>query len=225
MSFIRVVGWVLWKDLLTEWRTKEGVTAMLFFALLVIVLMHFSLTFDQEKVREVGPGILWLAISFTAVVGMGKSFLAERSNDCLEGLQIAPVSKGAVYLGKLAANFLFIALAECVLLPLFIVFFNVEIGNRLAVLVGVLALGTLGLAILATLFAAITANIRAREVMFPLLLLPLCVPVLLGGVYATRGVLNQEPWALVGPWIRLLTAFDVIFLITSFWAFEWVLED
>jgi len=149
----------------------------------------------------------------------------ETQNDCMENLLMAPIPKGAVYLGKLLGNFLFMLAVEVILLPLFIIFFNLDILEQIPMILLICFLGTLGLSAMGTLFSAMTVQIKAREVMFPLMLLPLVVPVIIGAVEATRGAMNGDPFALYQKWLQLLGVFDLVFLIVSYWLFEFILED
>lgn len=224
MSFFETIRLIVWKDILSELRSRENILSMLFFALLMIFIFNFALPLDTRTVGLLMPGLLWIAFSFTAILGLGRSFQAEKENDCLEALLIAPVSKGAVYLGKFLGNFTFVLAAEIALLPMFILFFNLELAGEAGLLLGVFALGTFGLSALGTLFSAMTVQVRAREVMFPILVLPLAVPVLIGAIQATAGVLHHAPWEQYRHWVQLLVVFDIIFIIVAFWTFEFILE-
>jgi heme exporter protein B len=223
--FFNVIGWVAWKDLISEVRSRETLSSMFFFALIVILVFSFSFSMDQQAARELIAGIMWVAFAFTGMIGLGKSFAAELQNDCLEQLQISPTSKGAVYLGKLTANLLFMLVVEVILFPMFVVFFNLDVVEELPLLLLIFAMATLGLSTVGTLFSAMTVQIRAREVMLPILLLPLAVPVMISAVEATRGALNGDPIALYGNWLQLLAVFDIVFTVLSFWAFEWILDS
>lgn len=225
MRFFRAAYAVAWKDVLLELRRKETFTAMFFFSLLVLLMFNFTLSLDRTQVLSLAPGLLWLAITFTGVLGLGKGFLAERENECMDGLILSPVPRGAIFLGKLAGNFLFIFAVEAVTLPLFVVLFNLDVWGRNGLLLFVVILGTAGLSLLGTLLSAMTVQVRAREVMFPLLILPLVIPVLIGAVQATAGVMRGDGWAEYAHWIRLLVAFDVVFSVASFWGFSFLLED
>ena len=225
MIFFRVIRWIVWKDLISEIRSRENVSSMFFFALIIILIFSLSLSMDQEMVKEMIPGILWIAFSFTGIIGLGKSFLVETQNDCMENLLMAPIPKGAVYLGKLLGNFLFMLVVEIIILPLFVIFFNLDIFGQIPMIMLICFLGTLGLAAMGTLLSAMTVQIKAREVMFPLMLLPLVVPVIIGAVEATKGALNGDPLQLYQQWIQLLAVFDLVFLIVSYWLFEFILED
>lgn len=224
MSFFETILLIAWKDILSELRNRENILSMLFFALLMIFIFNFALPLDAKTVNLLMPGLIWIAFSFTAIIGLGRSFQGEKENDCLEALLIAPVSKGAVYLGKFLGNFIFVLTAELALLPMFILFFNLELGDGAGLLLSVFALGTFGLSALGTLFSAMTVQVRAREVMFPILVLPLAVPVLIGAIQATAGVLHHDAWEQYRNWVQLLLVFDVIFIIVAFWTFEFILE-
>jgi heme exporter protein B len=224
VTYARRAFIVLWKDLLGERRTKETLNALLFFALLLLFLFQLALGADRERLTATLPGLLWLGFILSGLVGLGRAFLAERENDCWEGLVLAPGDKSAIYLGKVAGNLLLMLVVEAILLVLFTVFFNVDVAAhpiRLTVIVG---LGTIGVAAVGTLFAAMTAHVRARELLFPVLLLPVLVPVLLGAVKATEAVLLGEPLEAVGRWLGLLAAADAIYLTVGVLTFDAILE-
>ena len=184
---------VVWKDLLVERRSKETLNAVFFFGLLLLFLFQFALGPDRERIADALPGLLWLGFILSGLLGLGRSFVAERENDCWDALVLTPGDKSAVYVGKLAGNILLMLAIETLLLGLFAIFFDVAIGKALPGLALVVVLGTVGLAAIGTLFAAMTANVRARELLFPVLLLPVQVPVLLATVKATEAVLAGEP--------------------------------
>jgi heme exporter protein B len=225
MIYFRVIRWIAWKDLTSEIRNRENISSMFFFAFIVIMIFSFSFSMEQQAIKDLMPGIIWVAFAFTGIIGLGKSFATELQNDCLENLQISPVPKGAIYLGKLISNLVFILIVEVVLFPMFVVFFNLDVLDKLHMILIIFVIGTLGFSAVGTLFSAMTVQVRAREVMLPILLLPFVVPVIIGAVEATRGALNGDPWAFFGHWIELLIIFDMIFTLVSFWAFEWILES
>ena len=224
MSVVRRASIVLWKDMLVERRAKETLNALLFFALLLLFVFQLALGPDRERLAGVLAGLLWLAFVLSGLLGLGRTFLAERENDCWEGLVLAPGDKSGIYLGKLAGNLVLLAVVEALVLGLFVVFFNVDLTGALPGLLLVLALGTLGLAAIGTLFAAMTAQVRARELLFPVLLMPMQVPLLLGTVQATGALLLGEPLAAVRPWLSLLVAADVIYLVAGLLTFDFILE-
>jgi heme exporter protein B len=225
MKFFRVVQWIVWKDLVSEMRSRENISSMFFFALIVILIFSFSFSMDQPAARQFISGIIWVAFAFTGIIGLGKSFSAEMQNDCLENLQMSPVPKGAIYLGKLTANLLFMLIVEVILFPMFVIFFDLDVVETVHLVLLIFLLGTLGLSAVGTLFSALTVQVRTREVMFPILLLPVIVPVIIGAVEATRGALNRDPWVFYGYWVQLLLVFDLVFTVISYWAFEWILES
>jgi heme exporter protein B len=215
---------VAWKDLLVERRSKETLNALLFFSLALLFVFQFALGPDRERLAAVLPGLLWLGFVLSGVLGLGRAFLVEQQNDCWEVLLLAPGDKSAIYLGKLIGSVALMLVVETLVLALFVLFFNVDLGPALPALALVIALGTLGIAAVGTLFSAITAQVRARELLFPVLLLPVLVPVLLGTVKATEALLLQEPLAAVGHWLKLLIAADVVYLTIGFLTFDVILE-
>lgn len=215
---------VFWKDVAIERRSKETLNALAFFSLLLLFLFQFSLGADHARLTAALPGLLWLGFVLSGLLALGRSFMVERENDCWEGLLLAPGDKSAIFLGKLAGNLVLMFVVEALLLALFAVFFNVDVGRALGPLALVIALGTLGFAALGTLFAAMTAHVRARELLFPVLLLPVQVPVLLATVKATEAVLAGEPLAAVTSWITLLVAADVVYVVTGVLTFDVILE-
>ena len=214
----------MWKDLLVERRSKETLNALFFFALLLLFVFQFTLGPDRERLAGALPGLLWLAFILSGLLGLGRAFVVERENDCWEALLLAPGDKSAIYVGKLASNLLLMFVVEAILLVLFGVFFNLDLVPVLLPLVVVIGLGTLGFAAIGTLFAAMTSQVRARELLFPVLLLPVQVPVLLATVKATEAVLLGEPLGAVAHWLKLLVAADVVYVAVSVLTFDFVLE-
>jgi heme exporter protein B len=224
VSFARRALVVVWKDLLVERRSKETLNALLFFALLLLFVFQFALGPDRERLAGVLPGVLWLGFILSGLLALGRTFLVEREHDCWEGLLLAPGDKSAIYLGKLVGNLALMGVVETLVLALFVVFFDIDLGRAFPGLLIVVALGTIGLAAVGTLFAAMTAHIRAREVLFPVLLLPVQVPVLLATVKATEALLLGEPLGAVAHWIKLLAAADVIYVVVGLLTFDVILE-
>ena len=213
-----------WKDLLIERRSKETLNALLFFSLALLFIFQFALGPDRERLAAVLPGLLWLGFILSGVLGLGRAFLVERENDCWEALLLAPGDKSAIYVGKLLGSLLLMAVVETLVLTLFVVFFDVDLGPALPGLILVIGLGTVGIAAVGTLFAAMTAQVRARELLFPVLLLPVLVPVLLGTVKATEALLLREPLGAVSHWLKLLAAADVVYLAVGVLTFDVILE-
>lgn len=225
MTSCKIIRWIVWKDVVTEWRSRETISSMVFFALIVILIFSFSFSMDQQAAREVIAGIMWVAFSFTGIIGLGKSFSVELQNDCLDSLRMIPGPKGAIYLGKVAANFAFMFIVEILLCPMFVILFNLNVVEEILFLLLIFFLATLGLAAVGTLFSALTVQIRARDVMLPILLLPLAVPVMIAAVEATKSALTGAPLSLYGRWLELLVVFDAVFLVASYWMFEFVMDS
>ena len=224
MTYVRRALTVAWKDLVVEGRSKETLNALLFFSLALLFVFQFALGPDRERLAAVLPGLLWLGFILSSVLGLGRAFLVERENDCWEALLLTPGDKSAIYLGKLAGSLVLMAVVETLVLALFVLFFNVDLGSALPGLALVIGLGTVGIAAVGTLFAAMTAQVRARELLFPVLLLPVLVPVLLGTVKATEALLLREPLAAVAHWLKLLVAADIIYLAIGLLTFDFILE-
>ena len=224
MSYARRAWIILWKDLLVERRAKEQTNGLLFFCLVLLFLFQFALGPDRDRLAAALPGLLWLGFILAGLLGLGRSFLTERENDCWEGLRLTPGDKSAIYLGKLAGNCVLMTAVEIVLVVLFGVFYNVDLWTPAAPLALVLALGTVGLAAVGTLFAAMTTQVRARELLFPVLLLPVQVPVLLATVSATQALLLGQPLADVAHWLKLLAGADLVYVTIGLLTFEFVLE-
>jgi heme exporter protein B len=216
---------LLTKDILLELRNRETFTVMLFFAVVILFLFHFSLNPERENTALLAPGLLWLAFMFTGVLGLARSFQAEQLNDCVEQLLLVPGDRGNIFLGKLVGNMAFMLAVEFLIMPLFALFFQLNLWDVLLPVLAVVFLGTLGFAAIGTLFSALTANLRAREVLFPLLLFPLVVPVIIGTVTATGIVLGGGTLAEASGWLKLLGAFDTIFLAVAYLTFEFVVEQ
>lgn len=211
------------KDVLLELRNKEIVLSVLVFSLLVLVIFNFAVELTPANVNAVGPGVLWVGITFAAVLGLNRSFIIEKDNLALDGLLLTPVSRDALLLGKALGNFLFILAAQVMILPSFTALFNV---NVLKPEVGVIAvLTTLGLSTVGTVFSAVAVNTRAREVLLPLLFLPLVAPLLIAAVEATIEITGGGSWNAASQWLQVLGAFDVVFVVGSLLTFQFILED
>ena len=215
---------LLGKELRTEFRSRELLTTTVVFILMVVVL--FSFTFDPttSESRRFGPGLLWLAFLFAASLMLQPCFLREQNNDTLSALRLSVSDPFAIFLAKLIANTLFLLLTEMLMLPVFAVLYNVHILSVIPQLVLVFFLGSLGVAIPGTAFSAISAQARMRELLLPLLLLPLLTPVLIASTEATAALLDPKP-ELRRDWVGFLAGFDVVFL-TALWLFgEYLLEE
>jgi heme exporter protein B len=224
MALLSNTAVLLGKELRTEFRSRELLTTTVVFILVVVVL--FSFTFDptSSESRRFGPGLLWLSFLFAASLMLQPCFLREQNNDTLSALRLSVGDPFAIFLAKLIANTVFLLLTEVLMLPIFAVLYNVHILPALARLVLVFFLGSLGVAIPGTAFSAISAQARMRELMLPLLLLPLLTPVLIASTEATAALLDTAP-ELRRDWLGFLAGFDVVFL-TALWLFgEYLLEE
>jgi heme exporter protein B len=215
---------ILWKDLLIEWRSRDRVVAMILFSLLVVVIFHFALPGGASaQTRANAPGLLWVAYIFASLFGLGRAFSLELENDALSGLALAPADRGWVFLGKAAANLVILGVVQAVTALAFALVFGLELAKIAVPLAAIVLLGSLGLCSIGTLFAAVAVRTRFREVMLPLLLLPLLIPLLSGAVRATSQLLatGTLPWEPV----QLLLVTDATYLIISFVAFDYVLDE
>jgi heme exporter protein B len=216
---------ILWKDFLIELRTKETLGLLLMLGLLILLVLSFAFDPTSAMRQAAAPGVLWVAIVFAGVLGVNRSLLQERENACLDGLLLGPIDRGTIYLAKALANFFFMVAANVVLVPIFIFFFNLPFWSTLGRLAPVLLLGLLGFAAVGTLFAAVALRTRAREVMLPLLILPLASPLIIASVQASAALLGDAEWSAVGHWLRLLGAFDVVFLVVGWLTFEYAVAE
>ena len=216
---------ILKKDLRAEFRTKEVFNSALVFALVVIVIFSMAFEPSSQEAADLSGGLLWIAFAFSAVLALSRTFAREVPNDCLLGLQIAPISAAAIYTGKLLGNLIFLFLLELILLPVFAVFYNLRLWSRGGWLLTIVLLGSWGLAAVGTSFSAIATNVRLRELMLPVLLFPIEIPLLLSLVQGTTLIIRggdsmDDAWI----WLRLCLGFDVIFTTLSLFLFEYVLE-
>jgi len=224
-EMIRRAAAILWKDLLIEVRTRQGFSAMLSFAALVLFLFSFAIGPDTELLARLAGGLLWVAIVFTGTLALGRAFQSEELAGGVRLLRLYPGDPRAIYLGKLVANIVLLAALEIVLFPAAAILFQADLAAHAPALVAVAALGTAGFSVIGTFFSALTIHLRARELLLPLLLFPALVPVVLGAVGATDAILAGDPLGRAGGWIRLLAAYDVILFVVCVWIFPIVLEE
>jgi heme exporter protein B len=220
----RAAAILLSKELRLEFRTRELLNTTVVFALIVVVLFSFAFSPTADESRRWGPGLLWLAFLFAGSLMLNPSFAREQSNDTLDALRMAPISPFAILLGKMLANFIFMALAEIILVPIFGVLYNVSLAAVVGRLALVLALGTLGLVVTGTVFSAISAHARMRELLLPLLLLPILTPLLIACVEATAALFSLD-LELNTSWLAFLAGFDIVFLTASWLLCDYLLEE
>jgi heme exporter protein B len=219
MNAGRAAAIIVAKEVRAEFRARELLNTTLIFAFVVVVIFSFAFDPTTAESRRFGPGLLWIALLFAGSLMLQPSFAREHANDTLDALCLAPVSPFAILLGKIVANFVFLTACEVLLLPVFAVLYNVALLPVLGRLVIVLMLGTFGLTITGTVFSAVAAQARMRELLLPLLLLPVLVPLLLAAVEATAGLFAETP-ELQWTWLEILIGFDVMFFTAS-----WLLSD
>ena len=212
------------KDLLLEARSRERFVSMATFAMLVAVVFSFALD-PTVRSEEIAGAMLWVTVLFAGTLGLGRSFALEREADALTGVLVSPVPRGAVFLGKWLANLLVVLAVEAVIFPVYGLFFGLRFGGALGGLVLVVVLATIGFMALGTLFGAITAHTRHGETLLPILLLPLLIPVVIFAASATQLLLVGRPLAEVGGHLRVLLAFDLVFLFISTAAFSFAVEE
>jgi len=222
VDFIRVCRATLTKDLRLEWRSRDVINAMLFFALLVVVIFSFSFDPTAEESRHIAGGLIWVAFLFAAVVALNQTWARELRNDVLDAYRISPAPANALFLAKAIGNFLFVSILELLMTPLFVVFYNLRVLGSASSLALLAALGTWALVVNGTFFAAISLRTRSREIMLPLLLFPISIPAIIAMVNGTTAILTGEDSARF--WLVLLGAYDVVFTTGSMLLFETVLH-
>jgi len=223
-AFLRVAGAITRKDLLAEWRSRETVSTLFTFTLLVMVIFGLAVEAATAELEAVAPGIMWVALCFAGVLLLNRSFQNEGENECIAALMLAPADRAAIFFGKALANLAFMALVEAFAVPAFAVLFGLDLLAGLPLLALVLGLGTAGFILVGTFLAALTANARASEVLLPVLLFPLAVPVLIAAVRGTAVALAGGGFAEAGQWVPLLLIYDLLFATLAYLLFDLVLE-
>ena len=221
---LRRVRAIAWKDLTAERRSKAGFNSVAFMGMLILLLFGFALGPDAEGLRDAAAGVLWLSVLFSGVLAFNRSYQLELDGAALEPLLLYPAPRWTIFAGKFAANLLFVLLVEAIVVPVAIILFQVKTLAGWLPAVGVMLLGTTGFVALGTFYASMASRSRAREVLLPLLLFPMLVPVLLASAEASSSLLAGNPMQDAGAWVKLLIAFDVIFITASFFAFDHVIE-
>jgi heme exporter protein B len=222
-SFLSAMTAVIWKDLAAEWRSRELVSSMLVFALLVIFIFNFALELDPATRSTVTSGVLWVTLVFAGTLGLNRSLAVEKDRGCLDGLLLAPVDRTAIYFGKAISNLVFMLAVAVVVLPVYSILYNTNLFNGGLVLV--IFLGAEGYVALGTLLAAMAVQTRTRDILLPILLFPVVIPVLVAAVKASSGFLSAAPMDEIQPWINLLLVYDVVFTAIAFMVFEYVVEE
>lgn len=222
-NFIKAIAAVVWKDLKAEIRSLELFSAMLVFSLLIILIFNFALELDIKTRQSVTAGVLWSTFAFAGTLGLNRSMAIEKDRGCLDGLLLAPVDRSAIYFGKLISNLAFMLIVEVIVLPTYSVLYNVNLFHP--GLLTVILLGSLGYAAVGTLLATMSIQTRTRDILLPILLLPVIFPLLLVAIRASNEFLSGTKWADVLLWVNLLIAYDVIFIAVAFMVFDNVVEE
>ncbi len=221
--YLTAIGSIVWKDLAAELRSRELLSAMLVFALLVILIFNFAIELQPEIRTTITPGVLWVTFAFAGTLGLNRSMAVEKDRGCLDGLLLAPVDRSAIYFGKVLGNLAFMLIVAVIVLPIYSVLYNVNLFNPGLFLV--VLLGSTGYVAVGTLLSSMAVQTRTREVLLPVLLFPVIVPVLLAAVKASSGFLQNLPMNEIWPWLNILIAYDVIFTAVAFMVFDYVVEE
>jgi len=224
-GYLSQVMAIVRKDFATELKTRELFSSMFVFAVLVMLIFIFSINLSIVKASQVGPGVLWVAILFAGTLGLNRSFTLEKENGCLQGLMLTPVDRSVIFFGKMLSNLGFLLIMEAFLLPVFMIFFNVDIGSHLGPLLVVVLMGTLGFSALGTLLSSLSSNLKTREIMLPILLYPLIVPIAIGSVKLTGKILDGKSLTDMMNWVGLILCFDIIFISASIMTIDHILEE
>jgi len=222
-SYWRAMLAVLWKDLAAELRSREVLTSMLVFALLVILIFNFALELQPGLQKALISGILWVTFAFAGTLGLNRSMAMEKDRGCLDGLLLAPVDRSAIFFGKALSNLIFMLIVAAIILPLFSLLYNVNLINPGLILV--ILLGSVGYVAVGTLLSTMAVQTRTRDVMLPILLFPLVIPVLISAIKGSSGFLEGLEMVEIIPWLNLLIVYDVIFIAVAFMVFDYVVEE
>ncbi len=224
-GFLRAMSAVVWKDLAAELRSRELISAMLIFALLVILIFNFALDLDPKTRQQsnITSGVLWVIFAFAGTLGLNRSLAIEKDRGCIDGLLLAPVDRSAIFFGKAIGNLVFMLLVEAIVFPVYSVLYNVNLFLPGVLLVTFL--GSLGYVAVGTLLATMAVQARTRDILLPILLFPVVLPVILGAVKASTGFLDGLEMTEIRPWLNLLVAYDVIFIAVAFMVFDYVVEE
>ncbi|MEW6027910.1 MAG: heme exporter protein CcmB [Chloroflexota bacterium] len=222
-NFARAVWAVVQKDLAAEFRSRELLSAMLVFAILVILIFNFALELDIKVRQSVTAGVLWTTFAFAGTLGLNRSMAVEKDRGCLDGLLLAPVDRAAIYFGKVISNLAFMMIVEAIVLPVYSFLYNINLFDPGLLLV--ILLGSIGYTAVGTLLASMAVQARTRDVLLPILLFPVAIPVLLASVKASGGFLSGAELTEIMPSLNLLIVYDVIFLSLAFMVFDSVVEE
>jgi heme exporter protein B len=221
--FLRAMAAIVWKDLAAELRSRELISAMLVFALLVILIFNFALELDTKTRASVTSGVLWVTFAFAGTLGLNRSMAMEKDRGCLDGLLLAPVDRSAIYFGKAIGNLIFMFIVEIIVLPVYSVLYNTNLLQPGLLLV--IFLGSVGYVAVGTLLSSMAVQTRTRDVLLPILLFPVAIPVFIAAVKASSGFLQGIEMAEIMPWLNLLITYDIVFTAVAFMVFDYVVEE
>ncbi len=221
--FIRAMNAVIWKDLASEWRSREMVSAMLVFALLVIFIFNFALELNPQVRASLTSGILWVTLSFAGTLGLNRSMAVEKDRGCLDGLLLAPVDRTAIYFGKTIGNLVFMLVVAAIIVPIYSIIYNVNLFNL--GLFAIIILGSWGYVAVGTLLSSMAVQARTRDMLLNILLFPVAIPLLITAVKASGGFLDGLPMSDIAPWLNILIVYDVVFTAVAFMVFDSVVEE
>ena len=213
------------KDLRIEFRSRQAFLTTLFFSFLILTVFTFAFDPASEATKKAAPGILWVALIFPGVIQLNRSFQSEREEGTLLGILLSPMDRGLIFFGKLLANWIFLLVVDLLTLAIFMAVYNFPLNSSISWMLLLILLSSLGFSAVGTLFGAMVFSIRTREVLLPILLFPIVIPVILAAVNGSTEVLLAEKFRLLFQWIKILVAFDVIFLAASYLVFEYVVEE
>ncbi len=222
-TFLRALRAIIWKDLAAEMRSRELLSSMLVFALLVILIFNFALELDARARATVTAGVLWVTFAFAGTLGLNRSMATEKDRGCLDGLLLAPVDRSAIYFGKAIGNLIFMFIVEAIVLPVYSILYNTNLFQPGLLLV--ILLGSIGYVAVGTLLSTMAVQTRTRDVLLPILLFPLVVPVMIAAVKASTGFMEGLEMVDISPWLNLLVVYDIIFIAVAFMVFDFVVEE
>lgn len=224
MNYFKAVFAILKKDILMELRTKETVNATLVFGVLITLVFSFISEPGSKTEQETAGGIFWMAVTFSGILGLNKTMMSEIQGGNFEALMLAPIDRSAVFFGKVLSNFLFLTILEIILVPLFLVFYNINLVSHWLMAV-IILLATYGYSVTGTLFSMISVRTKTREIMLPLLMLPILIPVIIAAILSTNIFLLGHDITHSYNWIKLMAVFDVIFTAVIFGIFGVIIEE
>jgi len=213
------------KDLAIEFRTRSAFISAVVFALLGLVIFYYAWDPTAVTVTDLAPGVLWVVFTFSGLLGLHRSFAVETADHAIDGLLASPVSREAIFLGKAIANLVFVAAVQLIAIPALVIFYNLPLGKIAAPLIAIALLAAIGLVAVGTLFSAMAANTRLAELLLPMLALPFFVPIVIGAAQATSKLLSGRPVAEAGAWVKLLLAFDIVFVVACALVYPFTVED